>query len=88
MTKAEELADFTAGADFKDLSPQAVDQFKIRLPDSLNCEWAIAGSACNALRMTHIDKPSNWKPLAYANMTLGVVLVASLACKGPQPDRG
>lgn len=43
---------------------------------------AIAGTAYNALRVTRTGKLSNWKALAYPNMTAGALRAALLARSG------
>ena len=54
MTKAEELADFAVGANFKDLSSQAVHQLKIRLLDSVGCAIAALGQGPTPVIRDHI----------------------------------
>lgn len=44
MTQVEELAEFVAGARFEDLSPQAIERFKLHVLDSLGVAYGALGS--------------------------------------------
>jgi len=54
MTKTEELAAFAIGANYEDLSPQAVDQLKIRILDSVGCALAAVGQGPTQAIRNHI----------------------------------
>lgn len=54
MTKAEELAGFAAGADFRELSSQAVEQLKIRILDSVGCAIGGLGQVPARLIRDHV----------------------------------
>ena len=71
MTKTEGSAAFEIAANYEDLTPQAVDQFKISILDSMGCTLARARTVYNALSVTRAGKLSHWKVLAYPNMAAG-----------------
>lgn len=73
MTKTEGSAAFEIAANYEDLTPQAVDQFKISILDSMGYTLARARTVYNALSVTRTGKLSHWKVLAYPNMAAGSV---------------